>query len=42
VGKATVVIIVGTSLEVYPAAGLMQFAKPEVPKVVKLLIKQKK
>mgnify|MGYP000421589036 CR=1 FL=1 len=30
VSKADTVIIVGTSMQVYPAAGLVQYAKPEV------------
>ncbi|MCL9807264.1 NAD-dependent deacylase [Flavobacterium amniphilum] len=29
--EADVVIIIGTSLQVYPAAGLMHYAKPHVP-----------
>ncbi|MBP9792796.1 MAG: NAD-dependent deacylase [Flavobacterium sp.] len=29
--KADIVIIIGTSLQVYPAAGLMHYAKPHVP-----------
>ena len=28
---ADVVLVIGTSLEVYPAAGLVNFARPEVP-----------
>jgi NAD-dependent deacetylase len=31
VEKADVLIIIGTSLQVYPAAGLMNFAKPIIP-----------
>jgi len=31
VEKADILIIIGTSLQVYPAAGLMNFAKPEIP-----------
>ena len=31
VEKADILIIVGTSLQVYPAAGLMNFAKPSIP-----------
>lgn len=29
--KADVLVIIGTSLQVYPAAGLMNFAKPSIP-----------
>ena len=29
--KADILIIIGTSLQVYPAAGLMNFAKPTIP-----------
>ena len=29
--KADIVLIIGTSLQVYPAAGLMHYASPEVP-----------
>ena len=29
--KADILIIIGTSLQVYPAAGLMNFAKPSIP-----------
>lgn len=31
VEEADILIIIGTSMQVYPAAGLMQYAKPEVP-----------
>ena len=31
VQKADILIIIGTSLQVYPAAGLMNFAKPNIP-----------
>ncbi|WP_310560083.1 NAD-dependent deacylase [Flavobacterium sp.] len=31
VEKADILIIIGTSLQVYPAAGLMNFAKPTIP-----------
>lgn len=31
VGKADIFIIIGTSLNVYPAAGLVQYAGPDVP-----------
>lgn len=31
VAKADILIIIGTSLQVYPAAGLMNFAKPSIP-----------
>lgn len=31
VEKADVLIIIGTSLQVYPAAGLLNFAKPSIP-----------
>ncbi|HLV92133.1 MAG TPA: NAD-dependent deacylase [Aequorivita sp.] len=31
VEEADKLIIIGTSMQVYPAAGLMQYAKPEVP-----------
>lgn len=31
VEKADAIIIVGTSMQVYPAAGLVQYAKPDVP-----------
>lgn len=31
VEQADVIIIVGTSMQVYPAAGLMQYAKPDAP-----------
>jgi NAD-dependent deacetylase len=31
VEKADILIIIGTSLQVYPAAGLMNFAKPNIP-----------
>jgi NAD-dependent deacetylase len=31
VGQADTVIIVGTSMQVYPAAGLVGYAKPAVP-----------
>ncbi|NDP27520.1 MAG: NAD-dependent deacylase [Flavobacterium sp.] len=31
VEKADILIIIGTSLQVYPAAGLMNFAKPSTP-----------
>ncbi len=31
VAKADILIIIGTSLQVYPAAGLMNFAKPNIP-----------
>lgn len=31
VEKADVLVIIGTSLQVYPAAGLMNFAKPSIP-----------
>jgi NAD-dependent deacetylase len=31
VQDADVLIIIGTSLQVYPAAGLMNFAKPDIP-----------
>lgn len=31
VEQADILIIIGTSMQVYPAAGLMQYAKPEVP-----------
>ena len=32
--KADLFILVGTSLQVYPAAGLMQFLHPEIPKYI--------
>ena len=32
VSKADIFVVVGTSLQVYPAAGLLDFAKPEIPK----------
>jgi NAD-dependent deacetylase len=31
VEKADILIVIGTSLQVYPAAGLMNFAKPSIP-----------
>ena len=31
VAKADIVLIVGTSLQVYPAAGLYRYARPEAP-----------
>jgi NAD-dependent deacetylase len=31
VEKADILVIIGTSLQVYPAAGLMNFAKPTIP-----------
>ena len=31
VEKADILIIIGTSLQVYPAAGLMNYANPEIP-----------
>lgn len=31
VAKAAILIIIGTSLQVYPAAGLMNFANPSIP-----------
>ena len=31
VEKADILIMIGTSLQVYPAAGLMNFAKPSIP-----------
>lgn len=31
VEKADILILIGTSLQVYPAAGLMSFANPEIP-----------
>lgn len=31
VSEADVLIIIGTSMQVYPAAGLMQYAQPETP-----------
>ena len=31
VSKADIVLIVGTSLQVYPAAGLYRYASPEAP-----------
>jgi len=31
VEKADILVIIGTSLQVYPAAGLMNFAKPSIP-----------
>ena len=31
VQKADILVIIGTSLQVYPAAGLMNFAKPSIP-----------
>lgn len=31
VEKADAIIIIGTSMQVYPAAGLVEFAKPEAP-----------
>lgn len=31
VEKADILVIIGTSLQVYPAAGLMNFANPEIP-----------
>lgn len=31
VNKADVIIVVGTSMQVYPAAGLLQYAKNNVP-----------
>ncbi len=32
VAEADVLIVIGTSLQVYPAAGLLYYAKPEIPK----------
>lgn len=32
VSKADIFVVVGTSLQVYPAAGLLDFARPEIPK----------
>ena len=34
VSTADILIVVGTSLQVYPAAGLVDFTKPEVPKYI--------
>lgn len=34
VGYADIFVVVGTSLQVYPAAGLINYARPEVPKFV--------
>jgi NAD-dependent deacetylase len=34
VRKADMLVIIGTSLAVYPAAGLIDFASPEVPKFI--------
>ncbi len=31
VEQADVIVIVGTSMQVYPAAGLMQYAKADIP-----------
>lgn len=31
VEKADILVIIGTSMQVYPAAGLMNFAKPSIP-----------
>ena len=31
VAKADIMLIIGTSLQVYPAAGLYRFARPEIP-----------
>lgn len=31
VAKADLLVIIGTSMQVYPAAGLIDFAKPEIP-----------
>ncbi len=31
VAKADLVVVVGTSMQVYPAAGLVSFARPEIP-----------
>ena len=31
VSEADIMVIIGTSLNVYPAAGLVQYAKPNVP-----------
>ncbi len=31
VEKADIIVIIGTSLQVYPAAGLMHYAKPDIP-----------
>jgi NAD-dependent deacetylase len=32
--KATVFMVVGTSMAVYPAAGLIHFSPPQIPKYV--------
>jgi len=34
VKQANIFIVIGTSLEVYPAAGLLYFVQPEVPKYI--------
>lgn len=34
VAAADVLVVVGTSLNVYPAAGLVQVARPEIPKYI--------
>ena len=34
VRKADILVIIGTSLAVYPAAGLIDFASPEIPKFI--------
>lgn len=31
IGAADILVIVGTSLQVYPAAGLMRYARPDIP-----------
>jgi NAD-dependent deacetylase len=31
VGKADILVVIGTSLNVYPAAGLLNYANPGVP-----------
>ncbi|CAL1518319.1 Sir2 family NAD-dependent protein deacetylase [Chitinophaga sp. MM2321] len=34
VRKADIFVVIGTSLQVYPAAGLLHYAKPDVPKYI--------
>ena len=34
VRKADILVIIGTSLVVYPAAGLIDFASPQIPKFI--------
>lgn len=34
VRKADIIVIIGTSLAVYPAAGLIDFASPQIPKFI--------